>query len=109
MCSFDFLVDDRELQTPQGPSPEPAIESAACIIENMRGMPILFGGLVLDPEGLAEPAVKGGCEDTACTKGSVQIFDKPAHGWETMQVTSSTYPNGRAGHTMTGGEAVRLI
>ncbi len=92
----------RELQTPQGSSPEPVIGSATCILENMRGMPILFGGLVLDPEGLAEPAVKGGCEDTPCTKGSVDVFDKPAHGWEAVKLISSPYPKGRAGHTMTG-------
>jgi hypothetical protein len=67
-------------------------------------MPVLFGGLVLDTEGLAEPAVKGGCEDKSCTAGSVDIFDKPAQGWESMQVVSSPYPypRGRAGHTMTG-------
>jgi hypothetical protein len=92
----------RELQIPQGSSPEPVIGIATCVIENMRGMPLLFGGLVLDPEGLAEPTVNGGCEDTPCTKGSVHIFDKPAQGWESMQVISSPYPEGRAGHTMTG-------
>jgi hypothetical protein len=72
------------------------------MIENMRGMPILFGGLVLDPEGLAEPRVNGGCEDTACTKGALVIFDKPAHGWDMVELVSTPYPEGRAGHTMTG-------
>jgi hypothetical protein len=93
---------NRELQIPQGYSPEPATGNAACVIDNMRGMPLVFGGLVLDPDGLAEPTVKGGCEDTPCTKGSVYIFDKPAHGWETIELVSSPYPKGRAGHSMTG-------
>ncbi len=68
----------------------------------MRGMPVYFGGLVLDPEGLAEPQVKGGCDDDLCTKGRVYVFDKPAQGWETIQMSSNPYPVGRAGHTMTG-------
>jgi hypothetical protein len=92
----------RELQIPQGYSPEPVIGSATCIIDNMRGMPILYGGLVLDPEGLAEPKAIGGCEDTACSNGTLVIFDKPAHGWETIEIVSSPYPESRAGHTMTG-------
>jgi hypothetical protein len=96
------MMTSRELQMPQGYSPEPVTGSATCIIENMRGMPLLFGGLVVDPDGLAEPTVNGGCEDTLCTTGSVYMFDKPAHGWETIQVISSPYPEGRAGHTMTG-------
>jgi hypothetical protein len=99
----------RELQIPQGYSPEPVIGSATCIIENMRGMPLLFGGLVLDPEGLAEPRVNGGCEDTACSKGTLVIFDKPAHGWDMIELVSSPYPEGRAGHTMTGKHYTCLL
>jgi hypothetical protein len=68
----------------------------------MRGMPVLFGGLVLDPEGKANPRVNGGCSNAACTSGSIYIFDKPAQGWESIDIRSKPYPNGRAGHTMTG-------
>lgn len=90
------------MQIPQGFSPEPAFGGSACIINNMRALPVYFGGLVLDPEGLAEPHVKGGCADARCTKGSVFVFDTPAHGWETIEVSSDPYPDGRAGHTLTG-------
>ena len=98
----NFACSIRELQIPQGFSPEPVTGGAACIIENMRGMPIIFGGLALDPDGNVDPHVAGGCEDKACTSGKVYLFDKPAHGWESIQINSSPYPRGRAGHTMTG-------
>jgi hypothetical protein len=97
------------MQIPQGFSPEPAFGGAIFIIDNMRGMPVLFGGLILDPEGLAEPRVKGGCADDLCAEGSVYIFDKPAHGWETIQVRSSPYPDGRAGHSATGGMRLSVV
>jgi hypothetical protein len=68
----------------------------------MRAMPIMFGGLVLDPDGNDNPRVVGGCEDTACRTGTVYLFDKPAHGWESIKISSSPYPKGRTGHTITG-------
>ena len=93
---------NRELQVPQGSSPEPVIGGATCVLQNMRGMPILFGGLILDSEGKAEPRVKGGCSNDMCTSGNIFIFDTPAQGWETIEIPSNPYPKGRAGHTMTG-------
>ena len=66
----------------------------------MRGMPVFFGGLVLSAGG--DSRVTGGCMNMACDSGYVFVFDKPAQGWEDLQVRGNPYPRGRAGHTMTG-------
>ena len=102
------LFAHRKLQVPQGFSPEPTLAGACTVIQNMRAMPVLYGGLVLDVNGVVEPAVVGGCTGNPCNKGEVFLFDSQARGWETVSITSYPYPPGRAGHTLTGSSPALL-
>ena len=100
---FDLILDCRELKVPWGPSPEPTVASATAVIQSMRGLPLLYGGLVLDADGLEIPRVLGGCNTDPCNTGEIYLFDTLAQGWENVVAHGTPYPSGRAGHTMTGG------